>query len=189
MELPEHLGGHCNKTHLDRGALLWAAKELGVKTLIDVGCGPGGMVELANSLGIESFGIDGDFTLDRGDIPCLVHDYTLGPCETLGEGKYDLAWSVEFLEHVEESYMANYMDSYQKCKYVICTHAPLGCLGIHHVNCQDEDYWVEKFKSFGFSYDRDLTYDMRSASTMNIHMPFKKQFVKKTGKVFVNEAP
>ena len=43
-KLPVHLGGHFNRTHVDEGVLLLARSQLGVETLLDVGCGPGGMV-------------------------------------------------------------------------------------------------------------------------------------------------
>jgi hypothetical protein len=188
MKLPSHLGGHSNKTHLDKGALKWARKELGVNSIIDVGCGPGGMVGLALTMGIDSIGVDGDFTLDRGgDVPCIIHDYTSGVCSGLEDKKFDLAWSVEFLEHVEEKYIPNYMDTFQKARYVICTHAPIDCPGIHHVNCQNEDYWIDKFAAFGFEYLLDETLRLRESSSMNIDRPTKKQFVKNTGKVFKNK--
>ena len=66
-QLEPHLGGHGNKTHLDIGALQWLQKELNAKTYLDIGCGPGGMVQLAEDLGLEALGIDGDYTLDRFD--------------------------------------------------------------------------------------------------------------------------
>ena len=57
--LEEHLGGHQGKTHTDEGTLNWAIHYLDVKSMLDIGCGPGGMVELANSMGVDAFGVDG----------------------------------------------------------------------------------------------------------------------------------
>ena len=57
MELEAHLGGHQGKTHTDEGTLRWAIDKLGVQSMLDVGCGPGGMVELANSLGVDAYGV------------------------------------------------------------------------------------------------------------------------------------
>ena len=39
--------------------------DIAGKRMVDVGCGPGGMVELALSKGLQAAGIDGDFTLQR----------------------------------------------------------------------------------------------------------------------------
>ena len=78
--LEKHLGGHQGKTHIDEGTLDWAIKNLKVKSLLDIGCGPGGMVELANNLGLDAVGIDGDYTLDRYDSSkFIIHDFTKGP--------------------------------------------------------------------------------------------------------------
>ena len=186
-ELPKHLGGHCGVTHTDEGALKWAIENLKAKSMIDVGCGLGGMVQLANSMGMGAIGVDGDFTLDRKGVPCIIHDYTLGVCDVPEDLSFDLAWSVEFLEHVERQYMPNYMDTFQKAHYVICTHATPGMPGVHHVNCQDDSYWITTFSHYDFNYLPEMTEKMRQASTMNIDRPQKKQFVRNTGKVFENK--
>lgn len=49
MSLPEHLGGHKNRTHLDEGSLDHCIKILQVKSMLDIGCGPGGMVEIGRA--------------------------------------------------------------------------------------------------------------------------------------------
>ena len=77
--LPEHLGGSAGETHIDTGALDCIVQAIGIKTMIDVGCGPGGMVQHARSIGIQAFGVDGDNTIDRGNLPVYIHDFTHGP--------------------------------------------------------------------------------------------------------------
>ena len=67
MELEAHLGGHGGLTHTDEGTLRWAIDKLNITSMLDVGCGPGGMVELANQFGVNARGIDGDYTLTRYD--------------------------------------------------------------------------------------------------------------------------
>lgn len=184
--LENHLGGHNNKTHLDVGSLKWLQKEFKVKSLIDIGCGPGGMVQLANELGIDAIGIDGDYTLSRYDPnKFIIHDYTKGFPNL--DKKYCLAWSVEFLEHVYEEFMPNYMHTFQQAKYAVITYAPPGWNGHHHVNLQEEDYWVDKFESFGLRYDSELTVALRENSTMNYPKKPKKAFVRNRGLFFRNE--
>ena len=97
--LPEHLGGHLNKTHTDRGAFLYIKNEFNIESMLDVGCGTGGMLEIAELRGVEAIGIDGDYTLDFGDLNVIVHDFTIGPAPL--DREFDLCWSVEFLEHVD----------------------------------------------------------------------------------------
>jgi hypothetical protein len=183
VDLPDHLGGHLNKTHMDRGSLVYMINEFNVKSFLDVGCGTGGMVQLAIDRQLIAMGVDGDFTLDRGRIPVHIHDYTKGP---VGENdvfrEFDLGWCVEFLEHVEEQYISNFMPSLQRCKYVICTHATPDQPGHHHVNCQEAQYWKDVFDEYGFKFSQDMTDTIRGVSTM------AKPFVARTGMVFINKS-
>jgi 2-polyprenyl-3-methyl-5-hydroxy-6-metoxy-1,4-benzoquinol methylase len=55
-DLPPHLGGHDNETHLDSGVLDYMIKKYKIESYLDVGCGPGGMVELAASKGLRVMG-------------------------------------------------------------------------------------------------------------------------------------
>lgn len=176
-ELPDHLGGQNGKSWTDDGSLniMW---NLGCRKMLDVGCGFGGQVKLAESLGWESYGVDGDWTVLPKESNFHLNDYTKGSPTLTYE--VDLIWCVEFLEHVEEKYMDNYMSTFQdsKAKYLIVTHAVPGQAGHHHVNCQEEDYWLDAFKRYGFEYDEILTKQIREESTM------KKPFVARTGLVF-----
>jgi len=166
-DLPEHLGGHMNKVHTDRGTLLYLKEKYNIQTMVDIGCGPGDMVQIANDRGIKTIGIDGDFTLTyppalRENI--LLHDFCDGPAPLTDE--YDLGWSVEFLEHVEEKYVPNFMDAFARCKYVVCTAAPPGQAGHHHVNCRDLDYWREVFSEYKLEYDEEVTAEVKKNSNM-----------------------
>jgi 2-polyprenyl-3-methyl-5-hydroxy-6-metoxy-1,4-benzoquinol methylase len=181
-KLEAHLGGHLWTTHIDDGALSLLKEELGITTLLDVGCGTGGMVEHAESMGITAEGIDGDYTVKFPEAvvdKIKLHDYTTGVSHL--KKTYDLIWSVEFLEHVEEQFMDNYMADFKKGKYVMITfNRGLKRAGHHHVNCQLEPYWVDAFERRGFIVDWEMTARVREASTM------KREFVRDTGLVFKN---
>ena len=175
--LEEHLGGHQGKTNIDAGALDWIINELNPTSFLDIGCGPGGMVEHAERCGLDSFGIDGDYTLKRyNPDKFLIHDYTVGPAPL--DKRFDFGWSVEFLEHVEEKYIDNYIDAFKSGKYVICTHAQPGQAGHHHVNCKPKSYWIDLFAKHGLFYSEEFTNQMKEASTMG------KPFIKRNGLFF-----
>jgi hypothetical protein len=181
--LPKHLGGHANKTNIDEGALDWAIRSFNAKTFLDIGAGPGGMTELATKKGLNAIGIDGDFTVDRFDnSKFLIHDYTDGPAPL--NKQYDIGWSCEFVEHVYEHLIPNYMPSFQSCKIVIMTYAPPGYGGYHHVNEQPEKYWINTFAQYGLKYDPELTVQLRKHTTMNLGKKGKKAFIKNRGLVF-----
>lgn len=178
--LPVHLGGHMGRTHTDDGVLAYFIKNYDIKTYVDLGCGPGGQVELAQKMGLDSYGIDGDYSLTRS-FDCIIHDFTTGPVELPLEC-FDLCWTVEFVEHVEEQYIVNYMPVFKKSKYVVMTHALPGEKGHHHVNCQTADYWITLLGKNGLVYDQKLTDQVKAASNM------KRDFVRRRGLFFINSA-
>ena len=100
----EHLGGHLNRTNIDEGAMQWLIDTFNPKTFLDIGCGPGGMVDYAIECGLEAMGIDGDPEVKKDSI--YKHDFVEGPVDI--DNNYDIGWSVEFVEHVYEDYMDNY---------------------------------------------------------------------------------
>ena len=185
--LPDHLGGHKNKTHLDEGTLQFVKKLFNIKTMLDIGCGPGGMVKLARDMGIEAYGIDGDFEVERKGVDTnwlTIHDYEKGPSPF--DKEVDLVWSCEFVEHVWEEFLPNFMKDFQRGKFVVMTYAPPGKAGHHHVNCNTQEYWIEKFKEYGFQFDQGLTDKVRQVTTLNIKGKFShKAFVKHHGLCFV----
>ena len=97
--LPPHLGGQNGKSWTDDGALevMW---NLGCRKIIDVGCGLGGQVKLAESLGWKSYGVDGDWTVLPKEANFILNDYTEGS-PVITEA-VDLVWCVEFLEHYQK---------------------------------------------------------------------------------------
>ena len=176
MKLPIHLGGHMNVTHIDEGTIDYMMGKYNIKSSYDLGCGPGGMVDLMNNKGIESTGIDGDYTISR-KCPIIIHDFNTGGLEL---DIRDLCWSVEFLEHVYEQYMDNYFTVFNVCKYVVCTANSNENQGHHHVNAKPSSYWIDKFKERGFEYNKEDTVYIKKNNAM------KREFIKNTGLVFHN---
>ena len=176
MKLPKHLGGHCGITHIDESILNYF-KESGATSYLDIGCGPGGMLDTALALGFDVQGVDGDFKVERNnpDKVC-IHDYTTGPITF--DKTFDLVWSCEFVEHVEEKYLDNFMQTFSLGKTVCMTFAPPGKKGHHHVNLKPENYWIQTFEKYGFRYNKDLTIKLRNLSSM------EREFFREYGLVF-----
>lgn len=175
--LPIHLGGHRNITHTDENTLVYLKNKFNVQSMYDVGCGPGGMLILANKHGINAIGIDGDFTINYPkNIKVHIHDFTTGP---LFLPKVDLSWSCEFLEHVKEEFIDNYFEVFKQSNIVCCTFATTN-KGHHHVNVKNQKYWDEQFKIRGFTKDTESTNYIRTKSSM------KREFMKNTGTVYIH---
>jgi cyclopropane fatty-acyl-phospholipid synthase-like methyltransferase len=176
-KLPKHLGGHANRTHIDEKTLDHLIDKFNIKSMCDIGCGPGGMVRLAKNKGLNVLGIDGDFTLRFPlDLNIIIHDFITGP---LLVEEYDLGWSCEFLEHVKEDYQANYFSVFTRCRIVCCTFAT-SKKGHHHVNVKNQEYWDEVFNNYGFVKDIDSTQHIRENSGMI------REFIRNTGSVYRN---
>jgi len=178
VKIEDHLGGHSNVTCIDPPVLEYLKQVYKVKSMIDIGCGPGGMQDVASQNGIEWVGVDGDPNMKMESLH--IHDYTKG--EFTLDRDFDLAWSVEFLEHVEEKYIPNYMKTFQLSNMCVVTAAPPGTPGYHHVNCKDLKYWVKVFDEYGFDYDKDASTYLKMISAM------RKNFFKKSGMVFTKRA-
>lgn len=152
--------------------------------VLDVGAGTGDMAAIGEERALDWWTLDGDINTH----PEILHDFTEGP---LGEvPHYDLAWCVEFLEHVEARYLDNVFSALSACDWVICTAAPPGWGGHHHVNEQELAYWVAQFDARGFSLDIEASAGVRAASTMTIAKPklrgrvLPKPFMRERGMVY-----
>lgn len=158
----EHLGG-CypegdgNTTMEDVWGYLLVRYE--VKSVLDLGCGYGHALHwfaskgLCQIKGIEGFPEAVEKSLVPGHV--ILHDFTTGPAPIAQP--FDLCWSAEFLEHVEERYIPNYMPAFQLARRVIVTHGEPGQAGHHHVCLHTTDWWVKKFAEYGFEHDAEET--------------------------------
>lgn len=179
MTLPKHLGGHANITHIDVGSLLYLKSKFHIDTMLDVGCGVGGMVQQGIKHGIFAVGLDGDYEVKRPDElkgRIEIHDFTKGLSNV--KISVDLIWSVEFLEHVAEEYLPNVFDTFKLAHIVFCTANP--GRNKYHFNPQPVSYWIKKFQEYEFTFLEDETKEIRKASTMN------RNFVRSTGMIFKN---
>ena len=79
----------------------------------------------------------------------------------------DFVNCVEVVEHIEEKYVNNLMDTLCNGKYVLITHAFPGQDGWHHVNCQPSEYWIEKFSNRGYTFDEKQSLFLRKLASMD----------------------
>lgn len=135
-----------------------------IKSIADVGCGAGWNTVWFHERGYYAVGIEGwPEAIAKTRLPMqrlITHDYTTGPL-TLPR-VFDLGWCSEFVEHVEERFVPNFMATFRCCRYVCMTYATPGQTGYHHVNEQELAYWVAKMAANGFSYDPDETERLRA---------------------------
>ena len=131
----------------------WLVEELGVKSVLDIGCGEGQALQyFRDFLGCKVAGLEG---VPQKDPDIIQWDFTKG--KWTPEQKFDLVWACEFLEHIEEQYISNLVPAFQSAPLVLVTYAFPGQQGYHHVNCRNEDYWLGFFAAAGFVLDNPKT--------------------------------
>jgi SAM-dependent methyltransferase len=138
------------------------------KNLIDIGCGEGHAIKWFMDNGVDAIGIEGSYkALEHSPVKdkIMIHDYTQGPYKP--NRSFDLAWSCEFVEHVEAQYVNNYMATFNSAQIVAMTYSEpqWSTGGHHHVNCQPQSYWNDIFEFWGYQWMEDFSRDLRSIAT------------------------
>ena len=145
---------------------LWVHERLGVRSVLDMGCGEGHSTKFFAELGCDVLGLDGSLQAKRDSVISdfhVIHDFVHGPF--LLDRQFDLVWCCEFVEHVEEQFSKNFLKTFLASgKYLMLTFASPGQPGWHHVNCQPGSYWIKKLEAIGFFLDPFLTYESRNVA-------------------------
>jgi len=173
--IPQNLGRMVTEGHLggffsdgDGGTYypaMWSylVEKYGIHSVLDVGCGKGYSALFFKSLGCAVKGVDGSMEASKTNLipgDFLLNDYTQK--SAIGEMEFDLVWSCEFVEHVEERFMENYLLDFRRGKYLAMTFAGPNQPGHHHVNCKSQEYWIDVMARAGFRYLAPETQDLRN---------------------------
>ena len=132
--------------------VLWRylVERFAVASVLDVGCGEGHAVSFFRRLGCYSHGIDGlRLNVNRAVTPIALHDLTTASYVM----PVDMVWSCEVAEHLPDETIGYYIDTLANGRVVAMTHAQPGQTGHNHVNCQKQEYWIEKMAEKGYALD------------------------------------
>lgn len=123
--------------------------RFGIRTMLDVGAGEGHCVEWFAQHGVAAEGFDGLAANCRQSVATVyLHDLRRSPYIR----PVDLVHCCEVVEHIEERYLGNLLDTLANGRVIALTHALPGQVGHHHVNCQPPVYWVEHLEGRGYRY-------------------------------------
>lgn len=144
-----HLGGNVygGDKHT-YNPILWdyLIKSFNIKSVLDVGGGEGQSLEYFLKCGCKGLMIDGlesNITCAKSkNIPSIKHDLVDGPF--IANMNIDLVWCCEVVEHIDEKYIDNLLNTITQGQYLALTHATPRQKGYHHVNCQTKEYWLTK---------------------------------------------
>lgn len=138
-------------------------RELEPRFAVDVGCGTGALLASLARLGVRGLGLDqATAALERCRARGVEARQFDIQRDTFPPERADLAISTEVAEHLPESSADRFVDLVTTLAPVVAlTAAPPGSHGKDHVNEQPNEYWIEKFRSRRFAYDRALTMRLR----------------------------
>lgn len=145
------------------------------ESVFDFGCGVGTWLRAWQDLGVKKiYGIDAN-TMDDAALlvpreKIKIIDFENEPYEIK---RFDLAMSLECLEHISESRAVCAVDTLASCADIILfsAAAPMQ-VGTNHINCQPLQYWVDIFSSKGFS-----CYDLIRPKCINYALPVAPWYV------------
>lgn len=140
-------------------------KYAGVKSAVDIGCGPGKYVMRLIGAGIPCQGYDGSPLTPKltGGL-CQVTDFSY----PVTIGQFDLVISLEVGEHIPAAYEQVFLDNLARAaeRYLILSWAKLGQCGIGHVNCRSNEYVIAEMFARGFKFDIESTEHLRGESSL-----------------------
>ena len=130
--------------------------------------------------GIAAVGIDGL------KFNCAKSVYPLVQADLSHRAVYcpvDLVLCVEMVEHLEEKYLDNLLDTLCNGKIIVMTNALPGQGGYHHVNEQPTKYWIDQFAKRNCTVSKDDTEKIQSLAKAE-----GADHIARTGMVLINHA-
>ena len=140
---------------------------MNVKTIADLGCGPGWYVALFRRNGYDANGYDGNPNVEEMSAPlfgngfyCQCVDLT---DELEAEEPFDLIFSLEVGEHIPAQWEDIYLTNLTRnaVRYVLLSWAIEGQTGDGHVNCRPNSYIINKMKEQGFAVNTPVSNYLR----------------------------
>ena len=133
-----------------------------IEFVYDCGCAIGDFVKGFNDRGLVANGFEGSSSV----LPYIVDPNVeiTDLREPFYAPHYGLCMSFEVAEHIEPEYAEIYVQNLCRLSdNVLITAAPPGQLGVGHVNCQPQEYWIDLFKKLDFLPDYHIMKFIRDA--------------------------
>lgn len=126
-----------------------------VTSIVDVGCGVGGWLEVAGELGVATVcGVDGA-NVERQSLRIALDQFISADLEVPGAldsvGRFDLAICLEVAEHLRIDRASSLIAELTGLAPAVLFSAAIpGQGGTHHVNEQWQSWWADRFGERGF---------------------------------------
>jgi len=161
-ELLGHFGGNPAYRALFEALASWICNTLHTKTSLEIGCGPGYLIECMVRLGVDAHGIDGnrhfwnDFQLLRYN---NKHRYVLDALFEKPVQRADTFISIEVFEHIPDDRLHHIMKRVRdevRPRFIVFSSTPFASeipswdLQWGHINLKQPAEWTRFFSQYGF---------------------------------------
>ena len=180
-ESERHLGGNVlegDPWTFAPGVWTYLVQRFAVRSVLDLGSGIGYASRFFRSLGCDVLAVDGfEYNVQNAVYPTVQIDLTKFPVST----RVDLVHCQEVVEHIEERFLDNVLESLCAGRFIVMTNALPGQEGYHHVNCQPTEYWIEHLRRKGCNHVEEESRRVRrlAAADGAVHLA-------NSGAVFIN---
>jgi len=120
-------------------------KRFAVESVLDLGAGRAYSSSYFHRAGAKVIAVDG---MRENCANSLFPSIQIDLTKTSVYCKVDLVHCQEVVEHIEERYLENLLNSLTCGKFIVMTNALPGQGGYHHVNEQPTEYWVKHLKRY-----------------------------------------
>ncbi|HDC1419313.1 TPA: methyltransferase domain-containing protein [Salmonella enterica] len=142
----------------------YLANRFALKSVLDIGSGMGFAANFFHDMGMRVIAVDGlPFNIMHALYPTLHLDIT----KQLIYCKTDLVHCQEVVEHIEEKYLSNLINSLKCGKFILMTHATPGQGGHHHVNEQPSEYWISHMRQYSCELLEEDTKRIRTLASID----------------------
>lgn len=142
-----------------------------LESVFEAGCGAGGFLKWCFEHNKEIMGVEISDVLPVAVIPTkYIRIQDLRQQVRLPEMPVaDLCVSLEVAEHISEDYIDIFIDNicFLCPEFILFSAARPGQPGDGHINCQPQEYWIQKIESRGFRFMPGLTGILRG----NVDIP------------------
>ena len=178
-----HLGGNIAEGDpFTFAPLVWnyLIHRFAIKSVLDLGSGLGYSSQYFFRSGLQVIATDG---LKEN---CAKSIYPSFYCDITKSSLFcrvDLVHCQEVVEHIEEAFLENLLQSLACGKFILMTHALPGQGGYHHVNEKPTEYWVEHLRRYNCHVLAEDTARVRKLAEAE-----NARFLAQTGLVLVNRS-
>jgi SAM-dependent methyltransferase len=136
--------------------------RLSFKTVADVGCANGFLLEAFVEAGKEAAGVELSPEVVEVLAPEVKPIVSIGDFSTL-EGQWDLTCCIEVAEHIPPRRSLELVETLTRAAtdWIFFTAAPPGQGGRGHINCRPHADWLAEFEQHGWVADSDRTEAVR----------------------------